>query len=838
MYRDHLMLLLKSQLDKYLATEVHIQKNNVQVSFIRSFPNANVTLHQVLVKSAPSLNTREFDFQARDTLLYADELSLIFNLGSFVTKRYELKRIVVKSASVNILSDYDGNRNYIVFRTSEKNGNDSLRLNLSEIQLRQATLHYIDLKSDIHVRARSDKTILAVQFNGDDFECKIDTRLEGADLVADKSTYLDNAVLKGKLTIQKKAEMYTFTHGNFSLFGTDILFSGEYNDRTRNYNFSAGTDQANFSRITYPVFLSNLKMAGLKAESGRLDAFASIAGVSGKTSASVKIGYKLTGAAVRTLQKNTRISNIYLEGKYDNGKYRKAETSQIQIDSIYAISGKSTLFGSVKVTNLLKPGLVIDLAGKLELEKLMEIKVLARRFYVSGMLEGRLRIQGSVSGFNKLTSSDAKKLVVQGRLSLVDGYIKSLVNPLPAAYVSGTLEMNNTQEIFLKGVRLTIGKSDMLLDGKIANLLFFSGNREIFPEYSCNVSSDVLYIEDFLVPTGMKKNETQQMVHLPDSMKVSANIKVKEFHFGKFQATEVSGELSYYPKTLNIRNFSMLSQGGKIQSEIKLNQTGQRLVADCNANMQNVDIGDMFFVFNNFSQDVIEAENLDGTLTGNARVHAAWDVFLNPLLGVLEVEAGLEIVKGELVNYQPMLGLSRFIEVDELKHIKFNTLNTTVVIKDQVVYIPQTRIQSSAIVMDGSGEHRFDNSYEYRMQIQLSDILWKKTRKNKPDAGEFGYIVDDGLGRTSIPLIIRGKDTEFEVKYDRATAGSTLRKKIMHEGETWRELLGKDDPENSEVKTEIRLEWEDPSTDETVKEKKEKVKTDDEGDFFIEWQDD
>jgi hypothetical protein len=43
------------------------------------------------------------------------------------------------------------------------------------------------------------------------------------------------------------------------------------------------------------------------------------------------------------------------------------------------------------------------------------------------------------------------------------------------------------------------------------------------------------------------------------------------------------------------------------------------------------------------------------------------------------------IEQGELVNFEPMMGLSRFISVDELKNIKFSTLKNRIYIKDKKI---------------------------------------------------------------------------------------------------------------------------------------------------------
>jgi hypothetical protein len=326
---------------------------------------------------------------------------------------------------------------------------------------------------------------------------------------------------------------------------------------------------------------------------------------------------------------------------------------------------------------------------------------------------------------------------------------------------------------------------------------------------------------------------------LPDSMIVFATLRINHFSFGKFSATESSGQIIYQPKVLKINDLTMKSQKGQIFSDIEIQQKRDRLVTLCVANFQKVDIGDVFYAFNNFGQQVILDKNLDGSLSGTASLKASWDFHLSLFQNELELKSAITIENGELIEYQPLLGLSKFIEVEELSRIKFDKLQTNVIIQDRVIYIPETRIISSAVSLIGSGEHDFENHYRYKMQVQLSDILWNKAKKKKPENTEFGDVVDDGLGKTTIPLVIEGKDTDFEVYYDKEQGNETFRAKVQAEKEEFKRLIHKDEIGTKEQEQNIRLEWEEENDGRNSGRKESRsdsVESNDQ-DFVIEWDD-
>jgi hypothetical protein len=285
----------------------------------------------------------------------------------------------------------------------------------------------------------------------------------------------------------------------------------------------------------------------------------------------------------------------------------------------------------------------------------------------------------------------------------------------------------------------------------------------------------------------------------------------------------------------------MKSQEGTILSDINITQDAGLIIINSNATVQNADIKNLFYSFNNFGQNVIVSENMAGRLSGIVHVTAVWNQYLLPVYDRLNLQSEIVINKGEIINYEPLLGLSKFIKVDELKHIYFDQLHTNINVQQETVYISQTDIHSSALSLTGSGEHHFDNSYLYRLQVQFSDVLWNKAKKKKPENTEFGYEVDDGLGRTTLPLKIKGKGTDFEVSYDLHTAGNLFLDKFKKEKKEMHDLFSTKDTtlnkqNNARESSQPRIEWKDEK-DEGLKQK-EKQKPNSKDDYNIEWKDD
>ena len=215
-------------------------------------------------------------------------------------------------------------------------------------------------------------------------------------------------------------------------------------------------------------------------------------------------------------------------------------------------------------------------------------------------------------------------------------------------------------------------------------------------------------------------------------------------------------------------------------------------IARGNMTVNKVDINKSFKTFNNFGQDFIKADNLKGRLTGSTSFLIPLDSLMNPLYKSVSAEGDFHVTNGALINFEPVKHLSSFIELSELENISFDQLDNDFIIRNNVFFLPQMDIRSSAANLSINGKHGFDNIYEYHVKMLLSDLLSKKRRKRASNNTEFGVIEDDGVGRTSILLKITGRGDEVKVGYDVKAAGTTIKNSIKSERQNLKSILNQE----------------------------------------------
>jgi hypothetical protein len=254
---------------------------------------------------------------------------------------------------------------------------------------------------------------------------------------------------------------------------------------------------------------------------------------------------------------------------------------------------------------------------------------------------------------------------------------------------------------------------------------------------------------------------------------------------------------------------------GDVAMDASINASrSDSVIMSCDATMQRLDIRQLFYELENFDQDVMTDKNVKGAVSANVQFRSSWtkDLTIDPRKA--RATCDITIENGELNDFTPILQLSKYLKVKDLRNIRFSTLHNVVSIYDEVIHIPSMEIKSTALDITASGTHDFDNMVDYRIRLYLSDILGRKV---KQQSSEFGEIEDDGLGRTQLFLSMKGPVDDPKITYDRKAVGEKLKSEAKKERETIKNLLKeefkvfkKDSTKKTEPpkkKEEMQIEW-------------------------------
>lgn len=243
--------------------------------------------------------------------------------------------------------------------------------------------------------------------------------------------------------------------------------------------------------------------------------------------------------------------------------------------------------------------------------------------------------------------------------------------------------------------------------------------------------------------------------HRLDLQKIKATIRTTPNHF------------------IYIDTLSMNAAGGDIRLSGYFNGSDPKhIYMQPDLVMTNVDLDKLLFKFENFGQDHLVSENLQGKLTsrikGNIRVYPD----MVPDLDQSTIEMDVKVLNGRLKNYDPMLALSDYMGDKNLKNILFDTLQNSLVIQKGKITIPAMTIESTLGHMELSGTHDQNQNIDYYLRIPWKTArkaAWQKLFGSKKDTlitkeQEDEIVeVDPNKNTKYLNLKVKGTTDEYEI---------------------------------------------------------------------------
>ncbi|MGQ9620557.1 MAG: hypothetical protein ACUVTX_06170, partial [Bacteroidales bacterium] len=331
------------------------------------------------------------------------------------------------------------------------------------------------------------------------------------------------------------------------------------------------------------------------------------------------------------------------------------------------------------------------------------------------------------------------------------------------------------------------------INGEFINFPAWIAGKPVNIKINADVSADKINPVYFTSGGSIKINDKERALKMPGGIETDLVLKIDNFTHKNLKSSNINGTIKYRPGILTVENFSANTADGLISGSFFTSQTnrGSGFIFQGNFTINNININNCFSSFNNFGQNFIRAEHLSGSLSGTLKLLVQLDSLFKPDVKSLNAEGKYIIENGTLINFEPVMALSKFINIAELGNITFSKLENDLYIKNNYLAIPQMDIKSSAADFSVSGRHYFDNTYEYHVKTYLSELLSKKVKKSQIPT-EFGSVEDDGLGRTYVFLKITGKGDDVKVAYDLKAAGMKIRQSLDNEKNNLKNILNEE----------------------------------------------
>jgi len=772
------------------------------------------------------------EFKTDDTLLYASRLALAFNIKDLFNKNYTINKIELENARCHLKINKKGQANYFVWKSdSTSTGNDSLKFALEKITLNNVDLTLKDSKHKIKLNTSVKELNFKGKFNEDNYTLISDGSTFVNLFQVDKVKYLNHKNVKFDIEFDVAGSTYTIKKSETSVNNTQLISHGAFVIKDSLQSLDVFFNGKNLD------ISSTLSLLPEKFQN-QINSYES----DGEFYASGECHYKngqpfvlnsdfgIKKATITYKEKNTTLTNVNLLGNVVVNENR----STLTLKNISANLNSNTFTGDVELSNFKDPYLKLKLAANTKLEELISFYPIDTLENLSGTINLNAEIEGLISEMKSNAYSPSIKANGNAIISDLKATFKKTDKHINIP--EGKLELNN-RHLNVYNLKLIRGNSDVMLVGELPNFLGYLFDSKEPLTIIAQVTSDKIELEDFLFGAG-KSSETAS-VNIPDNLDFNVSVDVKHLTFAKFIADNIKGNMLLKNQKVALKDVSLNATDGDVKLNAIADASGDNLKVSADCDLTSLNIQKLFTQLNNFGQTTIQDNNLKGFVTANIDFSGTWDKKLKVDLNSINLTSSILIERGELIGFKPLESLAKYVDVNELKHIKFSTLQSAVEIKNRVITIPKTSIKSNAINLELWGKHTFENQIDYHIQLLLSEIIAKRPKKNKDFDEELSLVENDPENRRSVFIVMTGPIDNPTIKYDRKGAKEKIKEDIKQEKQNLKQLLKEEfgffkkdsikvkETEKSNQKFQIQVGEEKPKANKPLQPKKKEEEDDD-----------
>lgn len=783
----------EDQVGKYLLQQVNqriesiLEARDIRFNVFRKFPHASLELRNVLLKTPASYQKSSVPEERTDTLLFAGRVYLQLNMMDVIKKHYLIRKIWLENSLLHIYINRSGQSSYVFWKKQESASGSSF-LELREVMVSQGTILYHDYADSLYFKTFSERLNIAGDLLSDTALIKIRGDAGFREFRIKGTRFPAPFPLEGSTLLIRNGETYDLDKSKLQISGIPFTINGLAYAKGHALDLTLkipGTEIKPLVELLPPNIKENIRIKLLEGQLELQGRFYREAGEN--IPIGTRIDFTVNGGELKFHKKMTGISRLTLSGKYirDEAHYPGASGLDVIIDK--AMVGKGSLSGRIKLLSRDKSSLEGYVKGQLNLQEVQELLSVAHVEEITGSTSFDLHFEGPVSAIHDFKMSDIPRFMPEGELRFSSVNLKMKNPSFLVESVNGTIHFG--EPLVLENISFIYGKSSISAKVRLGNFFpFISGQAlPLVMEGEMEASN---FPPEFVKGNEEPAVKKEEIVPFPSRVKADIQFRFDQWQYANLAMSNVNGRLIYSPGLYMIQRFSGQGMGGAIYGDGSAwMKDNQKVFSNVQLNLVNIDITRFFQSFNNFGQDYITYRHLKGVLNGDLNARCAWVKRWKIDPASLVSFGSFRITNGELVGFDPIMSLSKFIEVSELRDIQFSDLENEIYIQDKLVTIPVMDIQSNAFNISLSGTHNFANDIDYHLKVRLSDLLARKAKTAKPQNEEFGVVEEDDLGHTSLYLSIIGTTSDYRIAYDQGAARAVLREKLSLEGQELRDIF-------------------------------------------------
>ena len=778
-FEDKIIEVVKKTANKNLNATFEF--NDVDLSVLKSFPNAEVRLNKVSL-------VNKFPFEG-DTLFKAQDIVIKLPIKQLFGEITELNitNFTIDQARLQIKIDENGKANYdIVKENNSANGasntdSNSIKLELDSYKISNSEISYADITSKIELKLRDFNH----SGNGNLSAQKSDLKTQTSAIASfslDSIEYLSNnqIALDALLGIDLVENTYTFLENKLQINQLPLVFDGfvKVNESNQEFDLTFKTPSSDFKNFLALIPEEYSKNLDGVTTTGNFDVKGSIKGVLDEDyipKFDILINSKNASFKYADLPKT--IENIHINTNIGN-KSGLVKDTYVSIDTLSFKIDQDIFNASAKITELTdNPVVFANLQGNINLGNLEKVYPAEEVKNLKGKLHVNARANFDMLSIEK---KQYEKTKVSGVFSLSD-FAYSGAGFKDALLISKAAITLMPEKVTLNNFEAKIGNTDLTAQGNINNLLgFFFKDDDMDGVF--DLSSSKFVVNDFLSSEpndtlSQSSKSTPQSIKIPSFLNVTINAKAQTVLYDGITLKNVSGTLLIKDQKAFLKDMKSSVFDGLIGFAGNVNTKENIPTFEMDLNFGKINVAESFAALDLFQAIAPIATAINGQLNSIVKMTGNLNQDFSPDLKSLNGSVSAQLLSSNLETEKiPVLQLlEQNLNFLDTKKLNLDNLKMNLNFENGKVVVSPFTVNYRDIKVDVSGGHGFDNSMDYSAKIHVPVKYLGK------DASQFiARMSEQEQENIEIPVnaLISGNFKKPVVTTDLKAAVSTLAQQL------------------------------------------------------------
>jgi len=311
------------------------------------------------------------------------------------------------------------------------------------------------------------------------------------------------------------------------------------------------------------------------------------------------------------------ISNININGFYGNTNKKLGEHLSLDKLNFQTIAGPFA--GNLMITEFNQPHFQGKAIGSIDLAILHAIFPLPSIQSTSGKIAVDSKFDV------KSTTAGAEIRNCDGNIDFADVQCQLVNDKRYFDHITGRFYWKDNIA-GLEKLSLTIGNSDLSLDGKFEQLQAYLNNTGKL-KADIKIRSAFLDVQDFSTSTKAEEIANGRNYILPNNIDGNLHLMANNLTYEKHQFKKLSTELVIFERNLHFNQLSLQNSEADIVGNLLIREKSPEIFTiSTNAHSNNISFAPLFAEWDNFQQTVISSNNISGKAIIDLQFSAPFDL--------------------------------------------------------------------------------------------------------------------------------------------------------------------------------------------------------------------